>query len=219
MQVSVFTFFFFRSLHGSSLAAQFNCPDEGESERRVLRIPAKKLPLSRRAKRSSLCSALFKSASLFLPRLPSFDLLRQYPGASPRKLENSYQRADFSRDRKKMRVPALQEVGVWPRGCVYLDMCEWLWLRVFACGWVQKWTRVKVDSVVFLRARNVLFQRSRFSEIRTGKGRRKGAGHVITVPTFVTPLNTPSVCPRPRIYWISISASCHLHRARPAQKK
>lgn len=53
---------------------------------------------------------------------------------------------------------------------------------------------------------------------KDGKGRRKGTGHVIPVPTFVTPLNTPSVCPQPQIYWISISASCHLHRARPLLK-
>lgn len=82
MQVSVFTFFFFRSLHGSSLAARFNCPDEGESERRVLRIPAKKETRSARLFVRRFLKVLLCSFLGSLPLIFSDNIQEHRPGSS-----------------------------------------------------------------------------------------------------------------------------------------
>lgn len=162
-----------------------------------------------------LCSA-FKKASLFFlaPCLWSSQTISR---GDAQEAPNSYQRADFPRDGKKMRAPALQEVGVYgPRaastwicgndcvcgwrltGCRYMQMCACVCVCVLNWIWMCICTYTVCDS-----------RRRTFSDKR--KEGRQGNSQFITVPTFVMPLNTPSVRPS-QIYWISISASFHLHK-------
>lgn len=115
-QARIFTFL--RPVHGASPPVwSFNCLDEGGGIRRDQNL-AEEIASVKCVRTARLFVRSFKKCLPVLPRLSAFDLLRQYPGATPRKALNSYQRADFPRDRKKMRVPALQEVRVDGPGAV-----------------------------------------------------------------------------------------------------
>lgn len=103
--------------------------------------------------------------------------------------------------------------SLWLKGCLYLDMWKLLCVCVCVKVYVQ---RVQVHAAVLYSVCvevdlvcTALVSNSLTSD--KGKGKRQSTSQSITVPTFVMPLNTPSVRPR-QIYWISISASFHLHK-------
>lgn len=107
---------------------------------------------------------LLKTTSPFSLALPVFDPLRTISWGHAQDALNSYQRADFPQDVKKMRVSTLQEVRVFrPRACLILNKCKWLCLCFCLSGWRS----------LFAAHTNILYRRFRFHRVSVRRERFK----------------------------------------------